>query len=157
MVLANMKVSLPSVTTLLALLTINSLSFQTDVFAFVVAPSLRIFVPTPATDHRVCRQASTFTRSDKHGFVTNDATNDDDLGDEVDIDFLFDEPEIPYENLGANEKVWRHAKKPLLRIGSKGATHSHGNSLRQLLDDHTVVKVKFNLKKFGRSTPTAVW
>ena len=41
-------------------------------------------------------------------------------------------------------KAWQHVKKPLLRIGGKGATKSHGNSLRQLLDQHTVVKVKVN-------------
>ena len=47
------------------------------------------------------------------------------------------------------EKAWRYAKKPLLRIGNKGATLTHGNSLRQLLDDHTVVKVKINTGKLG--------
>jgi len=47
------------------------------------------------------------------------------------------------------ELAWRYAKKPLLRIGSKGATLTHGNSLRQLLDAHTVVKVKINTRKFG--------
>ena len=69
--------------------------------------------------------------------------------DEEDIEFLFEEEKVKYEDLDPKEKVWRYTKKPLLRIGSKGATHPHGNSLRQLLDDHTVVKVKFNLKKFG--------
>ena len=47
------------------------------------------------------------------------------------------------------EKVWRYVKKPLLRIGVKGATSAHGNSLRQLLEDHTAVKVKVNTKNFG--------
>ena len=47
------------------------------------------------------------------------------------------------------EKVWRYVKKPLLRIGVKGATPAHGNSLRQLLEDHTAVKVKVNTKNFG--------
>lgn len=155
--IANMKVSLPSFTALLALLI--ALAFQTEVFAFVVGPSFKVFLPTPSTNHEVCRQAITITRSDRHEFVTNEETDNGghgDVDDEVDIDFLFEDPEIPYENLDVKEKVWRHAKKPLLRIGSKGATHSHGNSLRQLLDDHTVVKVKFNLKKFGRSIPSAV-
>lgn len=77
---------------------------------------------------------------------------DDDDDDEEDIEFLFEEP--PAE-LDATEKVWRYAKKPLLRIGSKGATHSHGNSLRQLLEDHTVVKVKVNTKKFNDSVQQA--
>jgi RNA-binding protein YhbY len=46
------------------------------------------------------------------------------------------------------EKAWRYAKKPLLRIGAKGATLSHGNSLRQLLQAHTAVKVKVNTQRF---------
>ena len=82
-----------------------------------------------------------------------DADADDDKADneidDEDIEFLCEEPETKYEDLDASEKAWRHAKKPLLRIGAKGASHSHGNSLRQLLDDHTVVKVKVNPKKFG--------
>lgn len=48
------------------------------------------------------------------------------------------------------ELAWRYAKKPLLRIGSKGATLTHGNSLRQLLESHTAVKVKVNTRKFGK-------
>jgi hypothetical protein len=151
-----MKVSLPSCTTILAVFMAFVLQSEVDAF---VAPSMRAFLPKPATNHEVCRQASTITRSDKQDFLTNEETNDDgrvDADDELDIDFLFEDPEIPYENLDAMEKVWRYATKPLLRIGSKGATHSHGNSLRQLLDDHTVVKVKCNLKKFGRSIPSCL-
>ena len=49
------------------------------------------------------------------------------------------------------EEVWRYVKKPLISVGGKGATSKHGNSLRQLLDDHTVVKVKVNTKSFGTS------
>jgi RNA-binding protein YhbY len=49
------------------------------------------------------------------------------------------------------EEVWRYAKKPLISVGGKGATIKHGNNLRQLLDDHTVVKVKVNTKSFGKS------
>lgn len=49
------------------------------------------------------------------------------------------------------EKAWRSAKKPLLRIGAKGATQSHGNSLRELLAQHTVVKVKVNTKPYGEN------
>ena len=49
------------------------------------------------------------------------------------------------------EEVWRYAKKPLISVGGKGATNKHGNSLRQLLDDHTIVKVKVNTKAFGKS------
>merc|ERR1712194_469214 len=47
------------------------------------------------------------------------------------------------------EELWRYVKKPLISVGGKGATNKHGNSLRQLLDDHTVVKVKVNTKSFG--------
>jgi hypothetical protein len=54
------------------------------------------------------------------------------------------EQEEASSNTDAMEHVWRYVKKPLLRIGSKGATASHGNSLRQLLEAHTVVKVKIN-------------
>jgi RNA-binding protein YhbY len=57
----------------------------------------------------------------------------------------------------AQEKVWRYVKKPLLSIGSKGASLSHGNSLRQLLEDHTAVKVKVNTKPFGTSECTQVF
>lgn len=53
------------------------------------------------------------------------------------------------------EKIWRYVKKPLLRIGSKGATESHGNSLRELLEQHTVVKVKVNTHPFDGSLDTA--
>lgn len=47
------------------------------------------------------------------------------------------------------EKVWRYIKKPLLRIGSKGLTESHGNSLKELLAQHDAVKVKVNTGKLG--------
>lgn len=56
---------------------------------------------------------------------------------------------------GNRAKAWQHAKKPLLRIGGKGATKSHGNSLRQLLDQHTVVKVKVNSGPFDGSLESA--
>ena len=48
------------------------------------------------------------------------------------------------------EEVWRYVKKPLISVGGKGATNKHGNSLRQLLNDHTAVKVKVNTKSFGK-------
>ena len=47
------------------------------------------------------------------------------------------------------DSAWRYIKKPLLRIGGKGASESHGNSLRELLNAHTAVKVKVNTKKLG--------
>lgn len=61
---------------------------------------------------------------------------DDDQYDEV-VDQSPSQMPIP-----GLEKAWRYAKKPLMSIGSKGATAAHGNSLRQLLDSHTAVKVK---------------
>lgn len=42
----------------------------------------------------------------------------------------------------AMEKTWRSLKKPLISIGAKGVSQSHGNSLRQLLEAHTAIKVK---------------
>ena len=65
----------------------------------------------------------------------------------------------PSENNGntkpAMERTWRYAKKPLLRVGAKGASASHGNSLRQLLEDHTVVKVKINTSLYNGDLETA--
>ncbi len=55
--------------------------------------------------------------------------------------------DIPTETareLTALERTWRSVKKPMVRIGSKGTALSHGNSLRELLNAHTVVKVKVN-------------
>ena len=86
--------------------------------------------------------------------TTVTAIGQDEDSDEVeeDIDFLFEEVNeddiISTSNLEVSERVWRYVKKPLLRIGVKGATLTHGNSLRQLLEAHTVVKVKVNTKKF---------
>lgn len=76
-------------------------------------------------------------------------------GDDSDLESLFltsEEEQPPLDNL---EKAWRFAKKPLLRIGSKGATLAHGNSLRQLLDSHTAVKVKINTRRFDGSLEEA--
>ena len=56
---------------------------------------------------------------------------------------------------GNRQKAWLHAKKPLLRIGGKGATKTHGNSLRELLDQHTVVKVKVNTGPYDGSLESA--
>ena len=56
---------------------------------------------------------------------------------------------------GNRQKAWLYAKKPLLRIGGKGATKTHGNSLRELLDQHTVVKVKVNTGPYDGSLESA--
>ena len=47
------------------------------------------------------------------------------------------------------DKAWRYVPKPLLRIGGKGVADSHGNSLKELLNAHTIVKVKINSDKIG--------
>lgn len=47
------------------------------------------------------------------------------------------------------DRAWRSVPKPLLRIGGKGIAKSHGNSLRELLNAHTIVKVKINSTKLG--------
>jgi len=122
-------------------------SFLTLAVALVIslqADSAHAFLPTafrPRTSGMICQVVSSLTEDDE----------------EVDIDFLFEEADAKpkYEDLDVTEKAWRYAKKPLLRIGSKGATHSHGNSLRQLLDDHKVVKVKVNTKKYHDSVQEA--
>ena len=50
--------------------------------------------------------------------------------------------------LGNMERVWRSVDKVMLSIGAKGATITQGNSLRQLVEQHTVVKVKVNMSLF---------
>lgn len=111
------------------------------------------------------RVVSRLTSTEPSAALDDQADNDDEEEDDEDISFLFEE-ETPAtmtkvavmkadDNLDPTEQVWRYAKKPLLRIGSKGATHAHGNSLRQLLEDHTVVKVKVNTKKFQNSVQQA--
>ena len=45
--------------------------------------------------------------------------------------------------------AWRHVSKPMLRIGSKGVSATHANSLGELLEAHTCVKVKINTHKLG--------
>ena len=47
------------------------------------------------------------------------------------------------------DAAWQHVRKALISVGGKDATPKHGNSLRQLLDHHTAVKVKVNTKPFG--------
>ena len=79
-------------------------------------------------------------------------------GDEEDVEgSLLSEDEEVSEllDLDSMEKAWRYAKKPLLRIGSKGATLTHGNSLKQLLEQHTVIKVKVNTRRFDNSLQQA--
>lgn len=100
-----------------------------------------------AAVHSFSVQTPTCTRTRQKSITTalsSGSSNDDD------DDFLLEEMDKePVIELDSMERAWRYARKPLLRIGSKGATLTHGNSLRQLLADHTVVKVKINTRKFG--------
>lgn len=61
-----------------------------------------------------------------------------------DVDTPNETPSESTRELNAMERTWRSVKKPMVRIGSKGTALSHGNSLRELLNAHTVVKVKVN-------------
>jgi RNA-binding protein YhbY len=60
------------------------------------------------------------------------------------VDTFYENPSETARELSALERTWRSVKKPMVRIGSKGTALSHGNSLRELLNAHTVVKVKVN-------------
>jgi RNA-binding protein YhbY len=88
----------------------------------------------------ICTRATT-QKSTTSALCSSDSDDDAFVLEETDT--------VPVKKLDYMEKTWRYAKKPLLRIGSKGATATHGNSLRQLLEDHTVCKVKINTNKCG--------
>jgi RNA-binding protein YhbY len=99
---------------------------------------------TIATVHSFSVHTPTCTQTRQKTALSSGSSYDDD------DDFLLEEMDKePVIELDSMERTWRYANKPLLRIGSKGATLTHGNSLRQLLGDHTVVKVKINTRKFG--------
>ncbi|KAL7566570.1 hypothetical protein ACA910_000638 [Epithemia clementina (nom. ined.)] len=89
--------------------------------------------------------ASLFAANEEKGELSND---DDDSGKEIPT---MKQPQRQQQQDAKMERAWRHVKKPLLRVGAKGATMSHGNSLKQLLQQHTVVKVKVNTQPFGNS------
>ena len=114
------------------------------VCAFVQIPVLINRITTTATtpydnapDVLVCRPEASILRAEK-----NDDDDDDDTNINININ-----PDIA---IPVMEKVWRYAKRALISVGGKGATIKHGNNLRQLLDDHTIVKVKVNTKTFGK-------
>lgn len=65
------------------------------------------------------------------------------------------EPIAPPQPPSSLERAWRSVPKPLLSIGAKGASLSHGNSLKQLLEAHSIVKVKVNTKQFDKSLRVA--
>ena len=77
---------------------------------------------------------------------------DSDIEDIADVDVVDDDDSIGMstssvtKDMKLMERVWRYNKKPLLSIGAqKGPTVKHGNSLRELLNHHTTVKVKIQL------------
>jgi hypothetical protein len=84
---------------------------------------------------------------DSRVFAVSNNTNDESVHDITEIDSIDTTITLTTPLEEGIERTWRYVKKPLLRIGSKGATKTHGNSLRQLLQDHTVVKVKINHDK----------
>ena len=113
----------------------------------VVMESTRAFVTSPSRSFG----SSSYQRT-KILFASEEAWNiESNEPTEEEIERLFEEVDeaLLKRVLEPTEKAWRHAKKVLLRIGSKGATLTHGNSLRQLLEQHQVVKVKINTRKFG--------
>jgi hypothetical protein len=83
-------------------------------------------------------------------FQEDEAQEKEEEDEQLDDEDEATQEEVTLENLDAMERTWRHCKKPLLRVGSKGMQFTHGNSLRQLLEAHQVVKVKVNTKRFGK-------
>mmetsp|Transcript_18542 Transcript_18542/g.26184 ORF Transcript_18542/g.26184 Transcript_18542/m.26184 type:complete len:219 (+) Transcript_18542:119-775(+) len=131
-----------------------------DTFAFVILPTSTTTTTTRHTykviSFKNTRTTAAATKNNNDSTAEEDSWNLDDeqmadlfedydgyLDGEIEGDFT------PLQELDQAEKAWRYAKKPLLSIGGKGAALSHGNSLRQLLNDHTAVKVKVNLRQFG--------
>ena len=129
------------------------------VCAFVQIPILINRITTTTTPYNnapdvlVCRPEESILRAEQNDDDVDDVDyDDDDDGDDDDDDDDDDtinniNPDIAVPVM---EKVWRYAKKALISVGGKGATIKHGNNLRQLLDDHTIVKVKVNTKTFGK-------
>jgi hypothetical protein len=124
--------------------------------AFVQIPVLINRITTTTTpynnapDALVCRPEASILRAEQNGdddvdYDDGDEDDDDDDDDDDTINNINPDIAVP-----VMEKVWRYAKKALISVGGKGATIKHGNNLRQLLDDHTIVKVKVNTKTFGK-------
>lgn len=112
----------------------------------LILPFIHGFFVLPVPRSTVSRtSAGSLAQSSSIGnrsFLTQTSDSSDiDLGDTDNI--------LPSGPVANAEKAWRHVKKPLLSIGSKGASPTHGNSLRQLLESHTAVKVKINNSNFA--------
>ena len=123
------------------------------VCAFVQIPILINRITTTTTPYNnapdvlVCRPEESILRAEQNDDDVDDVDYDDDDDDDDDDTINNINPDIAVPVM---EKVWRYAKKALISVGGKGATIKHGNNLRQLLDDHTIVKVKVNTKTFGK-------
>jgi hypothetical protein len=137
---------------LVLLLLQQSLTRNNQVSSFQVCPSSYHYPRTTSAATPKPDMPSAAKAVYRHYATSLDEDEDaDNLQDEDDFEILFKGAlKAERENLGPIEKAWRYAKKPLLSIGAKGATFAHGNSLRQLLEAHTVVKVKVNTKQFGK-------
>ena len=133
----------------------HSLSNNIHVASFQVRLTSSWF-PSTTTTHSITNVPTHFGLFSTTNQDDNDHGPLDEVIDEDDFEILFKDAvqSERQQNLSPMEKVWRYAKKPLLSIGAKGATFSHGNSLRQLLDAHTVVKVRVNTKQFGKRKTT---
>lgn len=129
-------------------------------FGFVLSPHAERFCRHANAPFHVlhkCEQ-ETYSVGRRQSYLNavsgSETVEDDDSSFDVVEDMDEEEAEVQVK-LDAMERAWRYAKKPLLSIGSKGATLTHGNSLRQLLDQHTVVKVKVNTRRFDNSLQEA--
>jgi RNA-binding protein YhbY len=112
--------------------------------------------PGAFSSQRLCRLANfNYGRHSTVADSNNLSEAVDEGEDDEKIDHDDDEEDPDVSPNSPMESAWRYAKKPLLRIGSKGATPTHGNSLRQLLEHHTVVKVKVNTRRFDNSLEEA--
>ena len=122
--------------------------FPVTLLLFPVATAFQQSPVYSATRHCLLRQEIPNVPILSSLQTTKEESVGDEEENEHDFEILFEDDEP--ETLDEVEKAWRYVKKPLLSIGAKGAKISHGNSLRQLLDSHTAVKVKVNTNKFGK-------
>ncbi|GKY93686.1 hypothetical protein MPSEU_000335800 [Mayamaea pseudoterrestris] len=136
--------------------------------AFSVAPAFTIRNRAHMTETSLCmlqhvsRSIASYQQRDDHNDsamsasnVSVDALSSSATEEEESTDTGDEQVAPPPVTLNNMEKAWRHVKKPLLSIGAKGATPSHGNSLRQLLEAHGAVKIKVNTKQFNNSLQVA--
>lgn len=124
-------------------------TFNTTISAFLIStvPSFRASELIPSLSFYRETQlffSSSSSASSDNTTPPSESFHSDD--DEEDDDAAVEEPFLTQ----ASSKVdaaWRYVKKPFLRIGDKGVAQSHANSLCELLNAHTLVKVKINSSK----------